>query len=164
MKQVKILKADIKNSEEIIKKYKLQKHPEGGWYREIIRSENLIQFNGKKRNAVTSIYFLLTKNEISRWHKVDADEIWIFLDGDSLELHKADLKKKRYSVEELNPENRQVLVNTGVWQAARSKGNFSFAACVVAPGFEFEGFKLLDNNAPESEKILKLNKKVKDFI
>ena len=69
-------------------------HPEGGWYREIIRSKNSINVNGKKRNTVTSINFLLGKNDTSKWHVVDSDEIWIFLDGDALELHQADLKKK----------------------------------------------------------------------
>lgn len=150
--------------EKIIEKHNLQKHPEGGWYKEIIRSENLISFNGKSRNTLTSIYFLLTRDEISRWHRIDADEVWIFLDGDTLELHKVDIEHEKYLIEELNQDNRQVLINSGMWQAAKSKGDFSFVACIVAPGFEFEGFKLLDKKSTDLEKLLELNKKAKEFI
>lgn len=148
----------------IIKKYKLIKHPEGGWYKEIIRSEGYISFNGKKRNTVTSIYFLLAKGEASKWHIVDSDEIWIFLDGGPLELHQANIKAKKYYIENIDQKNRQALVPAGTWQAARSKGEFSFVACVVAPGFEFEGFKLLDINLSAAKKIFKLNKKARELF
>lgn len=148
----------------IIKKYKLDKHPEGGWYKEIIRSKDMILFNGKKRNAVTSIYFLLTKGEIGKWHAVDSDEIWIFLGGKPLELHQVNLKTHKYYIGQIDTENRQILVSAGTWQAAKTKGEFSFVACVVAPGFEFEGFKLLKKDDPELKKILKLNKRAVEFI
>ncbi|MDD5772076.1 MAG: cupin domain-containing protein [bacterium] len=151
------------NSKDIINKYKLVKHPEGGWYKEVIRSGDLISFNGKKRSAVTSIYFLLTKGGISKWHIVDSDEIWIFLDGEPLELHQANLKTGKYFIEKIDPENRQSVVPSNTWQAAKSKGEFSFVACVVAPGFEFEGFKLLKKDSLEFEKLLKLNKSAKEF-
>lgn len=152
------------NSQEIVKKYNLQKHPEGGWYKEIIRSENQVQYNNKKRDAVTSIYFLLEQGQISKWHKVDSDEIWIFLDGDKLELHQVDLINKKYSVNELDKETRQILVPKNNWQAAKTPGSYALMACIVAPGFEFEGFKLLDNNSIELDIILGMNDKAREFI
>ena len=66
-----------KKSSQIIKKYKLSPHPEGGWFREILRSESyVIRKDGQKRNNITGIYYMLCKNEISSWHRVNsADEI-----------------------------------------------------------------------------------------
>ena len=45
---------------EIIKQFNLSPHPEGGWFREIVRSENsLIRKDGQSRNFITGIYYLL---------------------------------------------------------------------------------------------------------
>ena len=61
-----------KSSSEIINKFKLSPHPEGGWFREIIRSKNHVTRNdGQKRNNITSIYYLLCKSERSKWHRVN---------------------------------------------------------------------------------------------
>ena len=77
-----------KSSSEIINKFKLSPHPEGGWFREIIRSKNHVTRNdGQKRNNITSIYYLLCKSERSKWHRVNSsDEIWIYLQGAPLNL------------------------------------------------------------------------------
>ena len=62
-----------KSSSEIINKFKLSAHPEGGWFREIIRGENHVTRNdGKKRNNITSIYYLLCKSERSKWHRLNS--------------------------------------------------------------------------------------------
>ena len=70
-----------KSSSEIINEFKLSPHPEGGWFREIIRSKNHVTRNdGQKRSNITSIYYLLCKSERSKWHRVNSsDEIWICL-------------------------------------------------------------------------------------
>lgn len=107
---------------------------------------------------------MLGKGEASKWHTVDSDEIWIFLDGEPLELHQADLKNDKYYINKIDLKNRQILVPAGTWQAAKPKGCFSFAACVVAPGFEFEGFTMLNINSFEFKNLLKLNKRAKEFI
>ena len=45
---------------EIIKQFNLSPHPEGGWFREIVRSKNsLISEVGQRRNLITGIYYLL---------------------------------------------------------------------------------------------------------
>ena len=62
----------------------LLRHPEGGFYRETFRAPDA------PRGASTSILFLLPAGEQSRWHRVDADEHWLFHDGDALELLIAD--------------------------------------------------------------------------
>ena len=47
----------------IIKQFNLSPHPEGGWFREIVRSENsLIRKDGQSRNFITGIYYLLERD------------------------------------------------------------------------------------------------------
>jgi uncharacterized protein len=60
----------------------LTPHPEGGHYREIWRD---VPENGG-RGAATGIYFLLAAGELSRWHRVDAAEIWLWHAGAPLLL------------------------------------------------------------------------------
>jgi predicted cupin superfamily sugar epimerase len=39
-------------------------------------------------------------------------------------------------------QHPQIVVPSGVWQAARSLGAYTLVGCTVAPGFEFSGFEL----------------------
>ena len=84
---------------EIIKQFNLTPHPEGGWFREIVRSKNsLIREDGQSRNFITGIYYLLERNAKSAWHRVkNADEIWIYLKGDPLKLWSLDNDNKSNS-------------------------------------------------------------------
>ena len=48
---------------EIIKKFNLSPHPEGRWFKEIVRSKNsLIRDDGQSRNFITGIYYLLGRD------------------------------------------------------------------------------------------------------
>ncbi|NDD12635.1 MAG: cupin domain-containing protein [Betaproteobacteria bacterium] len=69
----------------LIKRYQLIPHPEGGWYREVHRSDhNVNRSDGEQRSALTMILFLLQGGDISRWHRVAAaDETWHFIGGDA---------------------------------------------------------------------------------
>lgn len=69
--------------ERIIETLGLEKHPEGGWYREIYRAPAT---EGDPRGAVTTIYYLLRAGEVSAWHRVDACEIWHHYAGAPLQL------------------------------------------------------------------------------
>ena len=74
-------------SEEIIAKLDLIKHPEGGFYKETFRGERLVHFdNDKVRNACTGIYYLLEGTDKSHFHKVGSDELWLFHQGEPLEI------------------------------------------------------------------------------
>ena len=75
----------------------LIEHPEGGAYREVYRSDDMVggeslsdDFEGDTRNICTSIYFLLDSTEFSAFHKIKSDEIWNFYDGDPLEVYEID--------------------------------------------------------------------------
>ncbi|MGL1710515.1 cupin domain-containing protein, partial [Vibrio parahaemolyticus] len=55
----------------------LERHPEGGWYRETWRHDG----GAGRRGAGTAIYYLLSAGEVSAWHRVDATEIWHWYGG-----------------------------------------------------------------------------------
>ena len=122
----------------------LLRHPEGGFYRETFRAPDT------PRGASTSILFLLPAGERSRWHRVDADEHWLFHDGDALELLMADPSAGTRVRVVLGcgiarGEQPQAVVPRGWWQAARPLGEWALVGCVVAPAFEFRRFEM----APE---------------
>ena len=66
---------------QIVELLELQRHPEGGFYR-----ETWIGPMAGGRASGTSIYYLLTESESSRWHRIDATEIWHHYAGAALVL------------------------------------------------------------------------------
>jgi uncharacterized protein len=126
---------------DIIRRLSLQPHPEGGWYREIHRSAVRVQAPKGARSAVTTIYYLLEQAQLSRWHVVDADEIWHFYGGAPLELAAYDPVSRRLTRHVLDAPGGAAepvaVVSSGFWQAARSLGEYSLVGCSVGPGFEF---------------------------
>jgi len=125
---------------EIIARLGLQPHPEGGHFREMFRAPDA------GRAASTAIFFLLKGGERSHWHRVDADEVWHHYAGASLELSMSDdgraMRHRRLGIDFDIGETPQIVVPRGVWQAARSLGNWTLVGCTVAPGFDFAGFEL----------------------
>ncbi len=139
--------------EELIEKYQLSPHPEGGYYREIYRSEQGVTspVNGETRRAVTQIYFLLTQGEVSRFHRVVHDEIWHFYQGAPLALIQYD--GSRVTRQVIGPEQGYAgVVPGGVWQAAQSLGEYTLVGCTVSPGFDFKDFTFL-SGAPEARAL-----------
>jgi uncharacterized protein len=85
-------------TQQLIDKYKLQPHPEGGWYVQTYKSPDTIlscsvpeQFPDNRPYS-TAIYFLLEKGNYSAFHRIKSDECWHFYYGDPLEIFM--LKKK----------------------------------------------------------------------
>src|SRR6187431_960841 len=75
------------NARALIEKLQLRPHPEGGWFREIHRAaEKVSTATRGGRSALTTIYYLLERQQLSRWHVVQSDEIWHFYAGAPLEL------------------------------------------------------------------------------
>jgi predicted cupin superfamily sugar epimerase len=132
-------------AEEIIAHLGLVPHPEGGHFRETFR-DALSDRSG--RAVSTAIYFLLRSGEVSRWHRVDAAEVWHFYAGAPLELTIQEPAQRTRAVHRLGPdiasgERPQVVVPAHAWQSARPLGAWTLVGCTVAPGFEFAGFELL---------------------
>lgn len=123
----------------------LAPHPEGGWYRETWRAETALPSG---RAAATAILFLLEAGRRSHWHRVDAGEMWLFQAGAPLALSVAPAAGGAAETVTLGPdplagETPQHLVPPGAWQSAQaSPDGWTLVACLVAPGFEFEGFEL----------------------
>ena len=121
----------------------LKTHPEGGHFRETFRD-----VPGRDGRALsTAIYFLLRQGEVSRWHRIDAAEIWHWYGGAPLELltrsdagHESERNVLGASRE--NGERPQVIVPARIWQSARSLGDYTLVGCTVAPGFEFSKLEL----------------------
>ena len=171
---------------DLVRELALQPHPEGGWYREIYRSPTLVQTARGTRPALTTIYYLLEASQLSRWHVVQADELWHFYGGAPLELlayapatrtferrllgpvgadsatdeafagtpeadvahFDVDLTSTLHmptpSLSPPSPAAAVVsVIPTGVWQAARSLGEYSLVGCTVGPGFEFADFEFV---------------------
>lgn len=116
----------------------LEPHPEGGWYRQTWVGP------GEARASGTAILFLLKAGERSHWHRVDADEVWIFNAGSPLilSLGQEVAREVLMGPDVLGGQRVQQVVPSGWWQAARSTGAWTLVTCTVSPGFRFEGFEL----------------------
>lgn len=136
----------MNEAQSIIETLGLKPHPEGGWYRETWRA----QAAEGERAAGTAIHFLLEAGQRSHWHRVDADELWMWHAGAPLALQVGGRDGPARTVilggDVLNGEAPQVRVPAHAWQAASAGAGWALVSCVVVPGFEFAGFELA---APE---------------
>lgn len=130
-------------AKEIIRMLGLTPHPEGGHYGETYRAPAAA---GARAN-LTAIYYLLQADEISAWHRVDADEAWLWHAGGPLALTVSPPDGKGAASITLGPDLRagqrpQAIVPAGHWQTAETLGAWTLVSCLVAPGFEFSGFAM----------------------
>ena len=157
--------------QKIAKKLQLLPHPEGGFYRENYRCnleipQNILgkEFSGS-RNASTCIYFMLTSDSFSAFHRIKQDEIWHFYRGSTLNLYlisqDGELSIIKIGNDILNNETPQYVVPAGYWFAAEviEQNAYSLVGCTVAPGFDFADFELA-----EKEKLCDLFPKHKEVI
>ncbi|MDH0292280.1 cupin domain-containing protein [Pseudomonas sp. GD04087] len=132
----------------LIDTLQLAPHPEGGFYRRVFES-GLKGADGRPQSS--AILFLLSASTVSRWHRVDADELWHFHEGSALELLIAERADVAVRCETLGPVGEGSLPQRAVpahaWQAARCLGDYVLVGCTVSPAFEFAGFKLLADDA-----------------
>jgi predicted cupin superfamily sugar epimerase len=128
--------------QQIIDTLGLVPHPEGGHYVETWRD----RISGGTRGRGSAIYYLLRAGELSMWHRIDAAELWHLYMGGPLELSiSADgrtIDRRVLGTDLLRGERPQVVVPAGVWQSARSLGDWALVGCTVSPAFEFESFEL----------------------
>ena len=127
----------------LIERLHLQRHPEGGWYRETWRADAA----PGARASGTAIHFLLEEGERSHWHKVDASEIWLWHAGSALQLSTAPedagpVSSVRLGGDVLNGEVPQHVIAPHHWQAAQADQGWALVSCIVSPGFDFVGFVL----------------------
>lgn len=129
----------------LIERYGLAPHPEGGHYRRVHRAAQTLWSDAAQasRPAVTHIYFLLRRGEISRFHRVLHDELWHVYEGAPLRLLQFDGERVREEVIGAGGKDYFGVVPGGCHQAAESTGEYTLAGCTVAPGFDFADFSFL---------------------
>lgn len=155
-----------KNKQYWINHLKLEPHPEGGYFKQVLRSDQSIQTAPAiARPYYTSIYFLLTYGNPSHFHRLKSDEVWYYHSGASLTIHL------------LHPDGRYEKIHLGkqieqgqVLQAVVPKNvifgstvdeldQFSLVSCMVSPGFDFADFELftkkeLVSHYPDHQEII----------
>jgi len=126
-------------ADRIIAHLQLAPHPEGGWYRQTWQGPER-----EGRASGTAILFLLKAGERGHWHRVDADEIWLWHAGAPLRLSigKTAATHAQLGPDVLAGDTPQAVVPAGHWQAAEPLGDWTLVSCTVSPGFRFAGFEL----------------------
>ena len=145
----------------------LEKHPEGGRFKEVFRSEKtVVTTDGKQRSALTHIYFELDEGEVSHFHRVASDEIWNLYEGEGILLFLWDDDAGTLEVVELSAKNREFchVVKAGVWQAAKPLKGKVLVGCSVGPGFEFEDFELIEPDSDVARRILKTDITLNELV
>jgi uncharacterized protein len=140
--------------EKIVKRFELEPHPEGGFFREVYRSPLRVAHPAvpatapNERCGGTLIYFLLGPDDFSAFHRVRwTDEIWHLYAGGPIELHLLTpdgAHVARTLASDLDRGEPVTIVPAGWWQAARLAPGcaWAFGGCTVAPGFEFADFEM----------------------
>src|SRR5688572_1735873 len=131
-------------ADQLITQYQLQAHPEGGYYRETYRSNEIIpvvslppRFKGQ-RHFSTAIYFLLEGQQFSAFHRIQSDECWHFYAGVGLAIYilypdgRGEIMRLGDDLE--NGYSFQQVVPAGCWFASKpvDENGFSFVGCTVA--------------------------------
>lgn len=134
--------------EDIIAALGLTPHPEGGFFRETYRDP--VHTDPAGRAASTCIFYMLKAGDRSRWHTVDASEVWHFYAGTPLRL-RLETAPGIFEEQILGQniaagERPQIIIPPGAWQSAApmpaSDTDWTLVGCTVAPGFMFEKFYL----------------------
>ena len=132
------------NKEEIINRFNLVPHIEGGYFKETFHSS--ISYNNKQV-LYSSILFLLGENDISHLHVLEEDELWYYQGGDDCTIVELD-KNLNYKEIKLGINSQdafpQYLVKKGHIFGSKYKGkNYTLVGCMVSPSFTYEHFKLI---------------------
>jgi predicted cupin superfamily sugar epimerase len=131
----------------IIDALSLAPHPEGGFYKEMHRSEIAVKDlkGASNKSAYTSIYYLLSGKDFSAWHRIKSDETWYFHLGCDVLIYFFDENKLLRTLQVgMTTKNLQVTIPAHTWFAAKplSENDFCLVSCAVAPGFEFDDFEI----------------------
>lgn len=141
-------------STDLIQNLGLLPHREGGYYREFHRSNHELPesalprgFSGK-RNLGTVIYYMLTGNEKSAFHRLESDEIWHFHLGSSFLLHLVEpsgiYRRIRLGLNIHTGELPCFVIPAGYLFGAEvaEENSYALASCTVMPGFSYEDFHM----------------------
>ncbi|MEK6731761.1 MAG: cupin domain-containing protein [Pseudomonadota bacterium] len=138
---------------EVVSQLQLQKHPEGGYYKELYRSAELAKpparFNAKTRAWATGIYYFLESNDFGTFHRVKSDETWFFHAGGTLSIHviypDGTLLTHKLGNQIKNKNTQfQITLPANVWfaETVDEPDSYVLASCYVSPGFDYADLEL----------------------
>lgn len=130
----------------VINALQLEPHPEGGFYQEMHRARMQIKEpNGNCKNAYSSIYYLLSGNDFSAWHRIQSDETWFYHLGCDIAIHYFDPQGVLNTIQiGLESMQFQASIPANTWFAAQPilPNAFTLVSCVVGPAFVFSEFEI----------------------
>ena len=150
----------MKSAQYWIDHLNLQEHPEGGFFKEVYRSDETVaggglpdRYNGD-RCFSTAIYFLITANNCSKFHKIKSDETWHFYEGNPLNIYVLNSDDQRLDHFLLgrdieNGQQFQLTIPKNHWFGASLavERGYALVGCTVAPGFDFTDFEMAGQQA-----------------
>jgi predicted cupin superfamily sugar epimerase len=141
----------------------LNRHPEGGYFRETYRAHAEFNIRGVgRRHASSAIYYLLEKGQFSAFHRIKSDEVWHFYAGSPLAIHVIDGAKLATITLGGDPgkgQSPQAVVRAGRWFAASAEKGYALVGCTVSPGFDYADWergdrKKLVKEYPEHKRVI----------
>jgi predicted cupin superfamily sugar epimerase len=146
--------------DELVKKYGLQPHPEGGYFVEWYGSNDMISTDlnasryapGSSRRLATAILYMCVTGGHSSLHKITGDELWMFHSGDPLTVVELSAGQGGDAVVKetvLGNGVGETLVHTvkattyfGAHCSEAGAAGYSLVTCVVAPGFDYRDWAM----------------------
>jgi uncharacterized protein len=130
-------------AKEVIDYLGLVPHLEGGFFRRVFCSEMKSEDDNF---LMSSIYYLLEKDDFSAFHRLGSVEVWFFHIGEPINIYllNNDGRIETHSLSSQIGDKFQLAIEPNTWFAADipSKKDFSLLSCVVSPEFSFSNFEL----------------------
>lgn len=140
----------MKSAEQWIEALQLKPHPEGGYYRQTDKSDQVFKKADGTVALYTNIYFLLTRDSPSHFHQLSSDELWFFHAGQPLTVHSlmpdGSYQKTTLSLETEKGDRLHHTVQAGTVFGSTVEEGYALVSCTVVPGFDFKDFKLFTKN------------------
>jgi predicted cupin superfamily sugar epimerase len=142
-----------KDAVQLIKRLRLKKHPEGGYFKQTYTADTIVNVAGydKPRYISTAIYYMLVGDQFSALHRIKSDELWHHYTGGSLTLYAIEIdngKLSKIKMGKRRGEAPQVAIKANTWFAAslNDKKSYCLLGCTVSPGFDYRDWELGKRN------------------
>lgn len=130
-------------AQDLIEKYGMQPHAEGGYFCEIWQSSQ--KYIDSTRNCASIIYYLLSANEISRWHRLQSDELWLHHYGGEVTITLGGNGAAPDAGQKLviGSHDFHAVIPAGTWQTAQGPAaEFALVSCIVSPAYDVREWEL----------------------
>jgi uncharacterized protein len=136
-----------KDAARLIKRLGLEKHPEGGYFKQTYTAHTIVNVEGYDgpRPVSTAIYYMLVADQFSAFHRIRSDELWHHYAGSSLTLYAIDNGElSEIKMGKSRGEAAQVAIKANTWFAAslNDKKSYCLLGCTVSPGFDYLDWKV----------------------